>query len=213
MFQDGSYLGAIDSYSGSGSSNENWNINQAPDIGPGQADNEGHMFFYEGSDGLSFNFLFNNGDNDDENGSARWDITVASSIDNPYVTVQDDSNEFYEDSSTDNLFYGAWTWSWGADGGAIAGLAGDWTITVDQIAYGWHSTYNNPLTSLSVFDNSGSNISLDLTHDIVFTPVPAPATMLLFGTGIAGLAWTRLRRKKNSSQHGRSIFLLPYSSI
>jgi hypothetical protein len=36
------------------------------------------------------------------------------------------------------------------------------------------------------------NVRLDANA----APVPVPTTMLLFGTGIAGLAGTRLRRKK-----------------
>jgi len=35
-----------------------------------------------------------------------------------------------------------------------------------------------------------------LYADVSSTAVPAPATILLFGTGIAGLVGTRIRRKK-----------------
>ena len=34
------------------------------------------------------------------------------------------------------------------------------------------------------------------TNELSTAPIPVPATMLLFGTGLAGLAGTRLRRKK-----------------
>jgi len=37
-----------------------------------------------------------------------------------------------------------------------------------------------------------------VSWDITASPVPEPATMLLFGTGIAGLAGSRLRRRKKA---------------
>ena len=39
-----------------------------------------------------------------------------------------------------------------------------------------------------------SHFSIDTS--IALNPVPEPATMLLFGTGLAGLIGSRLRRKK-----------------
>jgi hypothetical protein len=54
-----------------------------------------------------------------------------------------------------------------------------------------------------VFDaDTNSMVSTSISHDGAFVgrhvddPVPEPATMLLFGTGIAGIVGIRLRKKK-----------------
>jgi hypothetical protein len=62
-------------------------------------------------------------------------------------------------------------------------------------------TLSNNLTSNIVFSVNNDGSGDDADHDyavagINIAPVPEPATMLLFGTGLLGLAGLRLRKKK-----------------
>lgn len=89
----------------------------------------------------------------------------------------------------------------------VDGVLIDWTaITVDTNGY-FHGTYNNLYLSAGThtitldvvglapgFTGGGAYASFSGTSP---APVPIPATMLLFGTGIGGLAVSRLRRKIN----------------
>jgi hypothetical protein len=55
-------------------------------------------------------------------------------------------------------------------------------------------TYVNFFILDSIYRDNIGGMSLNVTK--TQTPVPEPTTMLLFGTGLAGLAGSRLRRKK-----------------
>lgn len=71
------------------------------------------------------------------------------------------------------------------------------TSTLAQMTNAAYQTVLVGIHNVSViqFDHFGANYAIDnVTYET--TPVPEPATMLLFGTGLVGLASSRLRKKK-----------------
>lgn len=198
--QGGVELGIIDSFSGGLSGAHNYNYHNSTNHvvnGPTAFNMQGQIFFYEGSDGLSFNTVLGS-IGSGPNGQVDWDITITGSTTDPTVLVSDDQRVHeLRESSTNNLFYGRWDYYQRAgDGGVIGELGGNsWTITIDQLAYAG-------ITSLMAYGTTNSiSLDMDLTKDIVFSvatnpSVPEPTTMLLFGAGLAGFAGTRIRSKK-----------------
>lgn len=120
-----------------------------------------------------------------------------------YVTLRIDPNNFTGDPTStyielkiNDVVVEDWTnpisiYDWGVPGDPVTDLydivANDYTITVT-------------LTGLTSLDGGQrdeitiDNVNIEGCFDT--TPVPEPATMLLFGAGLAGIVGSRIRRKK-----------------
>lgn len=121
------YLGSFVSYEGTETAAENYNYYSAsahPKIGPTPIDNKAHVFFYDGSDGLSLNFYSNidAGGSDDD----VFDLDAIISGNNlaDSVLLSDDGNELkLKSTSGDSKLYEGRFHYWNnTDGGVIGPL-------------------------------------------------------------------------------------------
>ena len=79
-------------------------------------------------------------------------------------------------------------------------LGWDWmssVLNLDAPSFSRGAGIYNVFIGNGVFGTySGNPIDYTMTFTVESSPVPEPATMLLFGTGLVGLVGSRLRRKK-----------------
>ena len=127
----------------------------------------------------------------------------------PYNTLWNASTDLalQKNFNIDGVLTAPITLNVASDNGFMVFINGQQVAKQNAEGYTSYWEYSLPLTTLD-FISPGDNliqvlaedhgvatfIDLKLTGEVA--PVPEPATMLLFGTGIAGLAGTRLRRKK-----------------
>ncbi len=125
--------------------------------------------------------------------------TSAVSLNFTYIFTEHDDDEFYawlwDDATTDDIEY--WYIDASAAGTYSIDLIGlDPSITLMGLEFGinvW-GTYGSQEAVIS-------NVYFETADSQSTSPVPEPSTMLLFGTGIAGLvgaARKKHRNKKNS---------------
>ncbi len=137
VLQGSSVLGTVSPYTGTLTAANNYNYfsnSGHPVNGPTPMAQQGRIWFYEGSDGLAWNVIFN-AVGAAFNGSASWNINITGSTSNPGVVLSDDAGELKEPTS--NQFTGNWNWfasSKATDGGVIAPLGTGWTINVTPTA-------------------------------------------------------------------------------
>jgi len=120
---DGNFLGAIVPYLGPIDAATNYGYGAATDpAGPGiqygcdPQSNQTGLFFYDGSDGLSFFTI--NGDQTISNNIVSYNYEVINNSQDMQVLVSDDTGELVQ-SGTINAFDGNWTQNGDGDGGVI----------------------------------------------------------------------------------------------
>jgi hypothetical protein len=177
VIQAGIHLGTITPYTGDLDGATNYSYDPLTDsgfpaYGPTPTVSWGQIFFYEGSDGLSFNVLLNAyTGSPNEEGSADWNISVVGSATDPSVLLADDPDTFELTEPVANQFTGDWSWNSRTDGGVIGELSGDtWVVTIEPQIYGGP----DPLTSLVASDGSGAFIGLLPVAGSAFTIVLTP---------------------------------------
>lgn len=127
-------LGEVSAYVGDISTDANYNYYSAsahPINGPTPSGYAGNVFFYNGSDGLSFNFFFNVDGGGSADNTVKWEISTRGNSNQDFVMVADDpnANELNllpnPNAGFDKSYLGDWRYWSNTDGGAIGPFSGD----------------------------------------------------------------------------------------
>ena len=149
------FLGYIHAYSGSLTGANNYDYYSAsahPIVGPTPVGYESKMYFYEGTDGLSFGMFHNIDVFGSPDNIVHWDVDVTGT--DADVWLGDEPAEFTE--SSPNHFDGNWHYWYNTDGGVIGNLIGNWEIVVTPVRWG-------DITSWDIYSADGSSIGLDMS--------------------------------------------------
>ncbi|MEE2959587.1 MAG: hypothetical protein VYA34_02500, partial [Myxococcota bacterium] len=139
---DEHYLGEITSYIGEESSDNNYNYYSSsahPEIGPEPIGFETNVFFYEGADGLSFNFFSNLDAGGSTNSKVNWDIQTFGNANADKVILSDDPGELKRtvQNNTGHKYQARFHYWNNTDGGIIGPFNGtDYQIWINVLDSG-----------------------------------------------------------------------------
>lgn len=210
VLQGGTVLGNITPYSGASTAAANYGLSggEANLSVPGNsilAPNQGTLFLYSGSDGLSLFTVFSDTVNGAPgNGDAEWNFTYTGTGD-PSVLVSDDSSgagELREIGGNSDFFRGRWNWNNShTDGGVIGDLgSGLWDIDIDLNVRPNNFHGNDTVSAIKAFGANGEEITFasgNNAANITIRAVPESSASIVFlGLGLLFCGFSKRLLKK-----------------
>ena len=153
----------------------------------------------------TFGFIFSKDASPDASNFAELFFRIVDSTSDVYVSQSDDPGEAVETSP--GTFHGDYYYTHNTDGIAVSGITGTgWTIMIDSVDFGDIESWFAASGETADFSD---DLTLTLGHQYrivleggdpsgapITGEVPEPATMLLLGSGLAGLFGFRRKLRK-----------------